>query len=160
MKVIFLTLIASHLIAQNIYQSGDTLFITSKVVIVQTSDFNVQIDMCPACDDQLTPGIAVLLDSCIRDEEWLGTYNSHLPDSASFFLPETMNFFETLGVFAADDCAVDTFFVEDLEIIPPGGVDRPVGGTKEFRIKLKAIDATGKEDEETMIWIRDNSGCI
>lgn len=160
MRTVLLLLLPVLLTAQDITQSGDTLFIRSKVVIIETNDFNVV--KCPGCVGNTTPGIAVLLDSCIRNSEWSSTYSAALPDSAAFFEPATMDFFATLGINAFDDCGIDTFFVDNLELTPPGGLEPGPGETKEMRIRLKAIDIdqTPKMREETMLWIRDNSGCL
>lgn len=113
------------------------------------------------CVDEYIPGIAVLGDSCIRDSEWIsGGYADVLTDSAAFFSPAAIVLFDKFGVHAVDDCAIDSFYVKSLEILPPGGVDRP-SGTREFRILLRAVDVAGRAKEALMIWIRkDNNSCI
>jgi len=111
------------------------------------------------CDDQLIPGIAVLLDSCIRDEEWNETYASVLVDSASFHSPGAMLLYNSFLISAHDDCGIDSFYVKSMEIIPAGGIDR-TSGTREFRINFRAVDFVGRVKEQLMIWIRKEGGCI
>jgi len=112
------------------------------------------------CDDQLIPGIAVLLDSCIRDQEWNETYAGVLVDSTSFHSPEAMLLYNSFLICAHDDCGIDSFFVKSMHILPPGGIDRPGTSTREFRITFRAVDFVGRAKEQEMIWIRKEGGCI
>lgn len=156
----------------------DTLCLTGKLSGTYTAKECIKIDSATSyvlpvtlqigsCDtmDNLIPGIAVLQDSCIRDEEWFGItmYWKILTDSSAFFSDAAMYWFQnTIGNFAIDDCGIDSFYVKSLVIEPPGGVDRPGETTRTFRVTFRAVDYVGREKEVTMLWIRvpDSQGCI
>ena len=116
------------------------------------------------CNDHLTPGIAVLKDSCIHTSEWIsGGYADVLTDSAAFHSPEAMQLFHKFGVFGFDDCGLKRFVVKSLQIEPAGtGTGLNGGATKEFWITFEAEDYYGRTKEAVMLWRRvsDDAGCI
>ena len=132
--------------------------LNAKEVIITNSAFERQLEInSEGCDclNNTTPGIAVLRDTCISDEEWnTEGYAAVLTDSVAFYSEEAMEFFNYAGTVAYDDCGIDTFYVEGLEINPPGGVDRPVNGTREFLVALYARDYAGYTRRDTMRWVR------
>jgi len=129
---------------------------------VQTWDVTLQIGDCDTLDE-LIPGIAVLRDECIRDDEWFGisNYSNVIQDSADFHSEDFLNLCKYFGVAAIDDCGIDSFYVKSVEIIPPGGVDRPGETTREFYITFRAVDWVGYVREQVMYWRRvpDSLGC-
>lgn len=131
---------------------------------VQTWDVTLQIGDCDTLDE-LIPGIAVLRDECIRDDEWFGisNYSNVIQDSADFYSEDFLNLVKYFGVAAIDDCgiATDSFYVKSVEIIPPGGVDRPGESTRQFNILFRAVDWVGHVKEAVMRWVRvpDSMGC-
>lgn len=132
--------------------------LNAKEVIITNSSFmrGLEIDS-EGCDciNNTTPGIGTQRDTCISDEEWnTEGYAAVLTDSAAFYSVEAMEFFNYAGTNAYDDCGIDTFYVEGLEIIPPGGVDRPVDGTREFLVAFYAQDYGGYTARDTMRWVR------
>ena len=129
----------------------------AKEVIITNSAFERQLKIDnEGCDclDNTTPGIAIQRDTCISDEEWDTEGYLVLTDSAAFYSAEAMEFFNYVGTNAYDDCGIDTFYVEGLTINPPGGVDRPVDGTREFLVAFYAEDYSGKFRRDTMRWVR------
>ena len=114
------------------------------------------------CVDELIPGIAVLKDSCIRDDEWNNDgYAEILIDSASFFTLDAFMLYQLFGVQASDDCGIDSFYVKSLLITPPNGVARPPNGTKRFDVTFRAVDFAGRSTEQLMTWVRnDDPNCL
>jgi len=111
-----------------------------------------------ACEDHYIPGIAVLKDSCIRDDEWPGNV---LTDSVAFFTLDALMLFQNYGCYANDDCGIDSFFVKSLVITPPGGVSRPPGSTRRFDVTFRAVDFAGRSTEAVMTWVRnEDPNCL
>lgn len=154
----------------------DTLCLTGPLAGTYTAQKVIKVDSAHSyvlpvvlqigsCDtlDNLIPGIGLLGDDCIRDEEWEGItgYANVLTDSAAFFTLEAMEFFKFVGNFAADDCGIDSFYVKSLVIDPPGGVDRPGETIRQFLVTFRAVDWTGKFKEAEMPWTRvpNDYGC-
>ena len=143
--------------------NGTNLDVCADVIIVEDSDLiGVQMytgDCSFSCDSSLIPGIAVLNDDWLGDSEWIEDgYADVLTDSAAFYTQDALNFIKTLGVYVLNDiisfaCPVDSFYVSNLVITPPGGIDRPPGGTRTFEISLTAW-AGGRNNTQVMTWSR------
>ena len=165
-------LFLSTVFYSTMFGQPDTLYLTGHLAGVYTAKHAIvandtmsawavtlQIGDCDTLDE-LIPGIAVLGDSCIRDDEFLsGGYSDVIQDSSDFHSEAFLNLCKSFNIAAIDDCGLDSFFVKSVEIIPPGGVDRPGMTTREFRILFRAVDWVGYTKEAEMVWIRDNSGC-
>ena len=143
---------------------GTNVEVCAPIVIIEDSDINsttVWTGDCQwTCDSSLTPGIIVQFDPNLGDEEWMNHgYVDVLTDSAAFFSNDAMNFYRlNIGVYVLNEiidfaCPVDSFYVSGLQITPPGGVDRPPGGTRQFDITFRAL-ANNRTNEVVMTWIR------
>lgn len=173
MKHLFILLLIPFLVKGQ----PDTLNLTGFLAGTYTAKKVINIDTAQSsfiwpvtlqigdCDtlDQFIQGIAVLGDSCIRDEEWNGisNYSTVIQDSADFHSEDFMNLIKYFGVASIDDCGIDSFYVKSVEIIPPGSVDRTGGDTRQFNILLRSVDWVGHIKEAVMTWIRvpDSMGC-
>ena len=140
---------------------------TADVILIEdtiTSLWPLTLNTGCSCTDNLIPGIAVLGDSCIRDDEWIsGGYADVLIDSASFHSPAAIQLFHKFGIFAMDDCGIKIFEVKEVQISPPGtGTDRPGETIKEFNILFYAEDYYGRSKEVNMYWrrVKNDFGCI
>ena len=108
------------------------------------------------CDSSLIPAGPNLVDSFITDIEWFGItlYDSLAGDSLDYFKPEFIAYIRAYhNWYDLHDCPVDSVQVTEVNFSPPGGTDRPPGGTKEIRFTIR-IDSGGRTNFQNHYWRR------
>jgi hypothetical protein len=128
----------------------------SSLCIAESNVFSSNASDCEF--DNSPPGIAGLNDECITDLEWNQSYSTFV-DSAAFFLQSNFTYYEQYSLLTAiDNCAIDTFYLAELKIVPPGGINR-VSGFKAFNMIFNAIDFSGNIGVDSILWVREENDC-
>ena len=140
----------AHLYATRYFVSESTIDSSATLHVINCEE------NAKTCVDHFIPRIAALKDSCITDEEWNNDGYLVITDSAALHSLEAMMLYQKFGCYAADDCGIDSFYVKEVVITPPGGVSRPPGGTRRFDITFRAVDFKGQSKEVVMTWVRNN----
>ena len=108
------------------------------------------------CDSSLIPSGPNLVDSFILDAEWNGItlYWQFAADSLDYFGDAFITYLRAYhNWYDLHDCPIDTIHVTEVAFSPPGGTDRPVGGTKEIRFTIR-IESGGRVNLQNHYWRR------